>query len=88
MENLDLNQLQQAYWVKVTELQAIASSYKISLKSLTDNIENYDWPTRMKVEKLLWEQVNLIERILTLKKTSLKSNQIINLSSYRQLARS
>lgn len=82
---MNLEQLEQRYWKDQEQLQTIAEAYGFSIKQLTDNIENCDQHIQEEIAAILFEQIDLLQRILSSKRAVLSSAPVVSLTSYRAL---
>lgn len=82
---MELEQLEKTYWHEEAKLRVIASSHGVSVQYLTHNIERFEKNVRVDVASVLWRQVDLLEKILRLKRTIASSGEVVSLSSYRSL---
>ena len=56
-----------------------------SVRHLTQNIETFERHVREDVASILLRQVDLLEKIMSLKRAIISSGEVVNLSSYRLL---
>lgn len=82
---MNLEQLEKKYWIAQEELQAIAAAHGVSVKHLIDDIEEYERHLQEEVASILFEQIDLLEKILFAKRAALSSAPVVSLSSYRAL---
>ena len=80
---MELQRLENRYWIAESRLREIASAQRVSVRELTQDIDQFDDQVREQVGKILWEQVDLLEKILHLKRILLRSEPVVNLASYR-----
>lgn len=82
---MTLNDLENLYWQRENQLKDLAAQQGVSTPSLVRDIQQFEDSVRSQVEIILWEQVELLEKILPLKRSLLSSSSVVSLASYRAL---